>query len=106
MSQLHKLHRWTQSDGEWACAAYDHGPFCRMCQPVAPDDSILRGMLDSVQGGHMEVRTLPTGELEFKMTETGTARAREIVARMGYDPDDRDSLEDAAREMARKPETN
>lgn len=106
MSQLHKLHRWTQSDGEWACAAYDHGPFCRMCQPVAPDDSVLRGCLDTVDSGAMEVRTLATGELEFKMTEAGTARARETVAGMGYDPDDPAALEDAAREMVRKPETN
>ena len=28
------IHAWSSGAQRWACVAYDHGPMCRLCQPV------------------------------------------------------------------------
>lgn len=94
MSDL-KLHRWKQQDGEWACAVYDHGPMCRLCQPV---DSTLRTFLDMIDTGETELVGVDrNGEMQFRLTEAGTKRAREVIERMSGDPDDGDSILAALR---------
>ncbi len=52
----------------WACTAYDHGPFCRLCQEV---DSVTNACLVNVLDGRMTCRQKPTGEFTFKMTQAG-----------------------------------
>lgn len=67
------LHRWTDADGQdWACAVYDHGPFCRLCQRL---DDIGEACLNLVDEGLLDVQAAPDGTLMFKTTATGTARA-------------------------------
>lgn len=86
------LHRWTQRDGdEWACAVYDHGPHCRLCQPVV---ETLAAIFENVDAGNMEFDHVDgaTGELSFRMTDQGQERAREAIRRMGGDPDDEASI--------------
>lgn len=93
-----KLHRWTQRDGaEWACAAYDHGPLCRLCTRVDPDDETLRAMLQHVENGNMTVQTGSDGELLFKMTDKGNEAARVLIESLGADPDDEDETFAALR---------
>lgn len=73
-----ELRRWTNSRGEqWACGAYDHGPMCRLCQPV---DGTLAAILENLDAGRMEfVATEPDGELRFRLTPGGQRRADELL---------------------------
>ena len=73
-----ELHRWTGSDGqEWACGVYDHGPFCRLCQPV---EGALALILANVDEGLMEfANATSSGELRFRLTEEGEQRADALV---------------------------
>lgn len=90
-----RLHRWTQNDGEWACAVYDHGPMCRLCQPV---DATLRTFLDMIDTGETELVSVDKhGEMQFRLTEKGIAHARVVIERMGGDPDDEDTILPALR---------
>lgn len=90
-----ELHRWIQDDQEWACAAYDHGPFCRLCQRV---DGTLRHLLENVDAGFMEVvGARSDGDVEFRLTPAGEERARSLIKGMGGDPDDADSTFAAIR---------
>lgn len=76
------LHRWTnRGDGweeEWVCAAYDHGPFCRLCQQV---DEATRLCLEHVENGLMEIvgqRNDGSG-LELRLTDAGRLRADHLL---------------------------
>lgn len=61
----HILYRWTDGNGdEWACAAYDHGPFCRLCSLVADDH--MADQLAAVEAGRAEVHTANDGTLVFR----------------------------------------
>jgi hypothetical protein len=63
-SHGHTLYRWTDTSGqEWACAAYDHGPFCRLCFLVETES--MSDLLDRVEAGELEVHTNSHGGLEF-----------------------------------------
>lgn len=75
-----QLHRWTDRDGtEWACAAYDHGPMCRLCQIVHPDDEVLRSCLANVDAGCFLVRADADGCFEFTTTEQGDNYAIDLM---------------------------
>jgi len=72
------LHRFVVSaDGrEWACMAYDHGPLCRLCQPV---DGVLAAYLDLVVDGSMEARQDGSGTFSFHVTDAGMDQARHLI---------------------------
>jgi hypothetical protein len=77
-SSGHTLYRWTDGQGqEWACCAYDHGPFCRLCTQVA--DEITAALLDNVESGYLEVWTEPNGEFRFTFTQAGRDHADHLV---------------------------
>jgi len=64
----HVLYRWTDGGGnEWACAAYDHGPFCRLCSLVDPS---MAAQLADVEVGAAEVWTEADGALTFTKAES------------------------------------
>jgi hypothetical protein len=74
----HELHRWTRNGQEWACGAYDHGPFCRLCTPV---DATLALILKNVDAGRMEfVGTDTDGEMRFRVTPGGQRRDRRAAS--------------------------
>lgn len=78
-----RLHRWTTRNGvPWACAAYDHGPFCRLCQTV---DDALAACLENVDDGLFTVSADSTGQLQFKVTEAGMRRVKHMIEQMGED---------------------
>lgn len=60
----------------WACAAYDHGPFCRLCQEV---DEVLNGCLTNVLDGRMTCRQGPDGGFSFKLTQAGFDAVRVMI---------------------------
>lgn len=64
------LHRWTNPTGdEWACIASDHGPMCRLCQPVT---GTLAAILENVMDARMEIAAMnPDGEFQFRLTPEG-----------------------------------
>jgi hypothetical protein len=72
------LHRWRNRDGqEWACAAYDHGPLCRRCQPV---DDVMAALLDNVEMGRMEiVGTDGAGDFRFRVTDLGLQHVKGMI---------------------------
>lgn len=71
------VHVWTDAQGQrWACAAYDHGPFCRLCQRA---DDVLIDILANVRDGLMDVKAGPDGSLSFKATVKGNARAEDMI---------------------------
>ena len=71
------LRVWTHGNGErWCCIAYDHGPFCRRCEPF---DEITEGVLEGVLEGYSTVRDDPKKGMVFQITEKGTERARQIL---------------------------
>jgi hypothetical protein len=72
------IHMWEQSGtGErWACCAYDHGPMCRLCQPV---DEMLGALLESCADGDMLARAEPDGQFTFKSTAKGNAKAENLI---------------------------
>jgi hypothetical protein len=72
------LHRWTNPTGdEWACAASDHGPMCRLCQPV---DGTLAACLENVMDGLFEiVGVAPDGDFQFRVTDEGNRRVRNMI---------------------------
>jgi hypothetical protein len=73
------LHRWTDRQGvEWVCGAYDHGPFCRLCQQV---DATIIALLDNVDQGRMTFEGVDRdGQLLFRLTDEGR---RQALALMG-----------------------
>lgn len=75
------VHVWTQEGDDqeevWACCAYDHGPFCRLCQPV---DDVLLALLANVEDGRMRCRAKSDGEFEFQMTQKGNAAVEGMLA--------------------------
>lgn len=73
-----KLFRWTNQDGEeWACAASDHGPLCRLCQPVT---GVLAACLENVMDGLFEiVGVAPDGDFQFRVTDEGRRRVEHMV---------------------------
>lgn len=84
------LHRWTEFGKEWACACYDHGAFCRLCQPVEGTLALLLGHVDN---GLMEVvGAASDGDIRFRLTPAGEAAARDAITRMGGDPDDESTI--------------
>lgn len=79
----HKLHRWHDVDGnEWACAVYDHGPFCRLCQPC---DGTLSALLENVAEGRMTFKQDPNGEFRFRLTEAGQQAAADLISTIGME---------------------
>lgn len=76
---LHTIHVWEEPvEGQvWACCAYDHGPFCRLCQRV---DETLMALLQNVQQGMMDAKAGPDGEFQFKMTVKGTAKVEDTIS--------------------------
>lgn len=76
------LHRWTNPTGdEWACVASDHGPMCRLCQPV---DGALAACLENVMDGWFEIVGCdPSGDFQFKVTENGNRRVRQMIGEIG-----------------------
>lgn len=78
--KAYKLHRWTDRDGQdWACAAYDHSPFCRLCQRVDEDDEVLRACLDNVDDGTFEVAADANGGFLLRVTKKGEKRVEEML---------------------------
>lgn len=72
-----RLNWWRNPTGdEWACLASDHGAFCRLCQPV---DDTTRALLGGLREGAFDVKIAPDGELVFKLTEFGQARAESYI---------------------------
>lgn len=80
---LHPLRVWTDVDGaRWACAAYDHGPFCRLCQRC---DETLDSLIQNVRDGFAVARTRDgDGMLMFKITTKGKAKVEDLI---GSDPE-------------------
>jgi hypothetical protein len=74
------VHRWAQDGIEWACAAYDHGPFCRRCQRVT-DNEMFGLCLENVDRGLFEVvGTEPDGEFRFRVSPNGEQRIAELLS--------------------------
>lgn len=72
------LQYWTDANGDdWACAAYDHGPFCRLCTKV--EDDVTRTMLGLVRTGESEVRTTREGDLQFRLTDSGLRKVKFLM---------------------------
>jgi hypothetical protein len=69
----------------WACSAYDHGPLCRLCQPV---DATLNGCLQNVLDGRMECRQDQNGGFKFKVTQAGIDAVRTMVKRYDSEEDE------------------
>lgn len=76
------LHRWTNPTGdEWACVASDHGPFCRLCQPV---DGTLAACLENVMDGLFEIVSYgPDGQFRFSVTPEGKRRVEHMTGGAG-----------------------
>ena len=73
---------WTQPDGQWVCAAYDHGPFCRRCTLLDPTGAacvsyVIKGLIDIFDD--------PDKGLAFRITRAGTARVETAIRRGGFD---------------------
>lgn len=80
------LHRWVGAESrEWACAAYDHGPFCRLCQDVT-NDEVAKGCLELVEMDLFEVKCDSNGKLQFRATSMGQLEAQELIEKLA--PDD------------------
>jgi 5,10-methenyltetrahydromethanopterin hydrogenase len=76
------LHRWTDQQGQsWACMQYDHGPMCRLCQPVV---EVLEACLQNLVDGMMEARQTEQG-FEFKMTDEGNRQAAKLIRELADD---------------------
>jgi hypothetical protein len=74
------LHRWAHASGEeWACIATDHGPFCRLCQPVT---GTLAALLENVMDARMEIVGMrPDGEFLFSLTAEGIRQVEHMLNR-------------------------
>jgi len=72
------LHRWTNPTGdEWACIANDHGPMCRLCQPVG---GTLAALLENVMDVRMEIVGMePDGEFRFRLTPEGERYVEQMI---------------------------
>lgn len=72
------LHRWTNPTGdEWACIASDHGPMCRLCQPVS---GTLAALLENVMDVRMEIVGMKSdGEFQFRLTPEGKRYVEHMV---------------------------
>lgn len=71
------LHRWTQDGQEWACAVYDHGPFCRLCHRVEGDTE--HAMLDAVEAGDLLLRVSADGSFMYALSDQGETRVRDLI---------------------------
>lgn len=69
------VHVWNADNQTWACAAYDHGPLCRLCQRV---DEITWELLGLVKRGEMTMRSELDGSFSFRLTPDGEAHAKVI----------------------------
>jgi hypothetical protein len=78
----HPLVVWTQGDGQWACVAYDHGPFCRRCVHL---DGIEAACLVNVIEGTLAVEDHPDLGWRFHLTDSGKARVETAIRRGGFD---------------------
>lgn len=79
-----RLHVWITGGDEpqmWACCVYDHGPFCRLCQPV---DGLLNACLTNVIDGRFTCSQKSDGEFEFSITQAGKDAVR-AMAREDFD---------------------
>lgn len=79
------LYRWTNPTGdEWACIASDHGPFCRLCQPV---DGTLAACLENVMDGRFEIVSMDsqTGEFQFRVTPEGERQVERMIGDSNQD---------------------
>lgn len=85
---------WSQSDGQWACIAYDHGPFCRRCRHISEDESEA-SLVSHVIDGNMEMEDSPDG-WRFRVRALGEAEVIRILARDGYTADDLKGWDKAA----------
>lgn len=72
------LLRWASIDGqEWACIAYDHGPFCRRCQAV---DATAIACLENVVDGLFEIVGQDDGgDFILRLTDKGNRRAERLI---------------------------
>ena len=71
------LQVWESKGKKWVCAASDHGPLCRLCQPV---DEITEACLSSVMDGMMICMSDPDGGLLFRVTEAGKRRVGHMLS--------------------------
>ena len=62
----------------WACTAYDHGPFCRLCEVV---DDVLNACLLNVLDGRMDCQQTPDGEFRFRVTAAGRDAVKAMIKR-------------------------
>jgi hypothetical protein len=76
------LHVWTQGTDQWACRAYDHGPFCRRCTRLDP---VAAACISMVVEGTMEVFDDPDKGLMFLVSPAGRARVETAIRRGGFD---------------------
>lgn len=72
---------WTQPEGQWACAAYGHGPFCRRCLLLDP---IAAACVANVVEGTLDIFDDPVKGLSFKITAAGAARVGTAIRRGGF----------------------
>ncbi len=77
-----RLHFWSRDGNYWTCMAYDHGPMCRLCQPV---DGTMNALLQNVVDGLMIVKQGPGGEFLFKVTPQGEAQVKRMIERNAKD---------------------
>lgn len=80
LSNGRKLHVWIVPESEtvlWACSVYDHGPLCRLCQPV---DEMLNACLVNVIDGRFECDQDQDGEFRFKVTKAGEDAVRAMLS--------------------------
>lgn len=75
------LHVWITGDGTenaemWACCAPDHGPFCRLCQPV---DGTTNALLIAVIDGNLEIQQDADGGFLLKITKAGEHMVRNLM---------------------------
>jgi hypothetical protein len=75
------LRIWSQSEGQWACVAYDHGPFCRRCQKLDPTAAAC---LAVVLERHMDVFDDPTRGMVFQVNEAGKVRVETAIRLGGF----------------------
>lgn len=74
------LYQWTDHDGQrWACAAADHGGFCRLCQQVDEGDETLEALIGMVHWGLTEVSADADGRLRFRTTTAGERRISQLA---------------------------
>ncbi len=74
------LHVWTQGGEQWACRAYDHGPFCRRGTRL---DATGAACIAMVIEGRLLIYDKPDG-LTFKISQAGKRRVETAIRRGGF----------------------